>query len=82
VSTQYLVDIPGVGNVTVFTQNLGVGPAVHEGAEVWVSWHVEHGFALEDDAETEPRFAADADTQMLAVQTKEELQSELEAEEA
>ncbi|MBX3093099.1 MAG: ABC transporter ATP-binding protein [Cryobacterium sp.] len=82
VSTQYLVDIPGVGNVTVFTQNMGFGPTAHEGAEVWVSWHVEHGFGLEDDPDAEPRFSPDADTQMLAVQTKNELQSELEAEEA
>lgn len=80
VSTQYLVAIPGVGNVTVFTQNVGFGPTAHEGDEVWVSWHVEHGFGLDDDPDTEPKFAADADTQMLAAQTKAQLQSELESE--
>lgn len=80
VSTQYLVNIPGVGSVTVFSQNLGVGPSVHEGDEVWVSWHVEHGFGLEDDPESEPRFQGDADTQMLAAQSRQALQAELESE--
>ncbi|HRN29516.1 MAG TPA: ABC transporter ATP-binding protein, partial [Terrimesophilobacter sp.] len=80
VSTQYLVAIPGVGEVTVFTQNVSFGPTAHEGDEVWVSWHVEHSFGLEDDPDTEPKFAADADTQMLAAQSKRQLQSELESE--
>lgn len=80
VSTQYLVAIPGVGSVTVFSQNLGFGPTAHEGDEVWVSWHVEHGFGLEDDPEDGPRFAGDADTQMLAAQSKRELQAELKSE--
>ncbi|MEF2978203.1 ABC transporter ATP-binding protein [Subtercola sp. YIM 133946] len=48
VSTQYIVAIPGLGDVIVFAQNMVFGPVVHVGAEVWVSWAVEHGFGLED----------------------------------
>ncbi|UFS60063.1 ABC transporter ATP-binding protein [Subtercola endophyticus] len=48
VSTQYVIAIPGVGDVIVFAQNMVFGPVVHVGAEVWVSWAVEHGFGLED----------------------------------
>lgn len=47
VSTEYLIDIPGVGTVTLFAQNMVFGPVVHAGAEVWVSWNVEHGFGLD-----------------------------------
>ncbi|MFZ7086775.1 ABC transporter ATP-binding protein [Curtobacterium sp. RRHDQ10] len=47
VSTQYLVAVPGVGEVVVFAQNLAFGPVVQQGAEVWVTWQVEHGFGLE-----------------------------------
>jgi spermidine/putrescine transport system ATP-binding protein len=47
VSTQYLVDVPGVGRVIVFAQNMVFGPVVSRGAEVWVTWQVEHGFGLE-----------------------------------
>ncbi|BDZ44173.1 ABC transporter ATP-binding protein [Naasia aerilata] len=48
VSTQYLVEVPGVGTIIVFAQNLVFGPVVERGAEVWVSWRVEHGFGLSD----------------------------------
>ncbi|RFA20264.1 ABC transporter ATP-binding protein [Subtercola boreus] len=51
VSTQYTVAIPGAGDVVVFAQNMVFGPVVHVGAEVWVSWNVEHGFGLEDSVE-------------------------------
>ena len=50
VSTQYLVEIPGIGTVTVFAQNMVFGPVVNRGSEVWVSWGVEHGFGLADEA--------------------------------
>jgi spermidine/putrescine transport system ATP-binding protein len=78
VSTQYLVEIPGAGNVVVFAQNIGFGPLVNLGAEVWVSWQVDHGFGLDDDAEPTGRFPADADTQAIAAQRRRALSSELE----
>ena len=78
VSTQYIVDVPGVGAVLVFAQNIGVGPVVGMGAEVWVSWEVEHGFGLEDDPSESGRFPADDSTTSIAVQRREALVSELE----
>ncbi|WP_210479008.1 ABC transporter ATP-binding protein [Naasia sp. SYSU D00948] len=48
VSTQYLVEVPGAGTVIVFAQNLVFGPVVEPGADVWLSWRVEHGFGLAD----------------------------------
>ena len=77
-STQYIVAIPGVGTVVVFAQNLGFGPVVDDGAEVWVSWQVDHGFGLEDEPADAPRFPADTDTATIAVQKKRALMSELE----
>jgi spermidine/putrescine transport system ATP-binding protein len=64
VSTQYLVEVPAIGTVTVFAQNMVSGPAVNLGAEVWLSWRVEHGFGLAESideaaaAETAARDAA------------------------
>jgi spermidine/putrescine transport system ATP-binding protein len=57
VSTQYLVEVPGVGRIVVFAQNMVFGPVVSEGAEVWVTWQVEHSFGL---AAADPADAADA----------------------
>ena len=48
VSNQYLIDIPNVGEVTVFAQNVGISPVVELGEKVWVSWKVEHSFGLAD----------------------------------
>ncbi len=48
VSNQYLIDIPGFGDITVFAQNVGKSPVVELGAQVWISWKVEHGFGLSD----------------------------------
>jgi len=48
VSNQYLIDIPNVGNVIVFAQNVGVSPVVELGEKVWVSFKVEHAFGLQD----------------------------------
>ena len=78
VSTQYQVLIPGIGQVTVFAQNMVVGPVVGLGAEVWVSWTVDHGFGLLDEPESLPRFAADASTASIALQAKEDLLAEIE----
>ena len=48
VSNQYLIDVPGFGDITVFAQNVGKRPVVELGAHVWVSWKVEHAFGLSD----------------------------------
>ena len=78
VSTQYIIAIPGLGSVVVFVQNTGAGPVVTEGAKLWVSWNVEHGFGLEDEAPAAPRFDADTDTASIALEKKRALLSELE----
>ncbi|MEN9342442.1 MAG: hypothetical protein RIR24_29 [Actinomycetota bacterium] len=52
VSNQYLIEIPNLGNVTVFAQNIGKSPVIELGAKVWVSWKVEHSFGLSDLPET------------------------------
>ncbi|MFC3688337.1 ABC transporter ATP-binding protein [Aquipuribacter hungaricus] len=46
VSTQYLVDLPGAGRLSVFAQNLGTGPDPAVGDDVHLCWAVEHGFLL------------------------------------
>ncbi len=79
VSTQYLVEVPGVGSIVVFAQNSTFGPVAAEGAEVWLTWHIEHGFGLLDEPGQEPKFPSDTDTQTLAVQRRKRLESELEA---
>jgi len=48
VSNQYQIDIPGVGVMTVFAQNVGRSPVVELGAQVYVSWKIEHSFGLSD----------------------------------
>ena len=48
VSNQYQIEIPEIGEITVFAQNVGKSPVVELGAEVWVSWKVEHSFGLAD----------------------------------
>ena len=73
-----LIAIPGIGPVVVFAQNMVFGPVVHEGAEVWVSWAVDHGFGLVDEPEAAPRFAPDADTAAIATQTRKDLLTEIE----
>ncbi|MGH1522659.1 ABC transporter ATP-binding protein [Leifsonia sp. L25] len=78
VSTQYLVDMPGIGTVIVFAQNLASGPAAGFGDEVWVSWEASHTFVLADEPPADGRFADDTDTQSVAAQAKERLLSELE----
>jgi spermidine/putrescine transport system ATP-binding protein len=54
VSNQYLIDIPNLGEVTVFAQNIGKSPVTELGAKVWVSWKVEHSFGLADLPEAKP----------------------------
>ncbi|WP_104083986.1 ABC transporter ATP-binding protein [Cryobacterium sp. Y11] len=78
VSTQYLVAVPSVGTLVVFAQNMAFGPAAHVGAEVWLSWNVDHGFGLDDDPADTPRFEADLDTKTIAQQRRSSLITELE----
>jgi len=78
VSTQYLVGVPGLGSITVFAQNLASGPVVADGAEVWVTWSVDHGFGLADEPAEEPRFDPDDDTQAIAIAQRKRIEAELE----
>jgi len=71
------VQVPGLPVITVFAQNTAFGPLVERGAEVWVSWAVEHGFGLADEPAPEPRFADDDDTKTIAVQRRQRLEDEL-----
>ncbi len=51
VSTQYLIDIPGLGVWGAFEQNLDVEPVRSKaGDQVWVSWDQGHAFVVPDDA--------------------------------
>jgi spermidine/putrescine transport system ATP-binding protein len=77
VSTQYQVQVPGLGVMTVFAQNMVFGPVVNVGAEVWLTWTVDHGFGLADDPATAPKFEPDADTSQIATQRRERLEAEL-----
>ncbi len=78
VSTQYIVEVPYLGSMVVFAQNMVFGPVVDRGAEVWLSWTVDHGFGLADDPAETPRFPADDDTVSIAAQKRVELAVELE----
>jgi spermidine/putrescine transport system ATP-binding protein len=78
VSTQYIVEVPRLGSMVVFAQNMVFGPVVDRGSEVWLSWNVDHGFGLVDDPHDVPRFPADDDTVSIAAQKRVELTVELE----
>lgn len=60
-STQYIVEIPGIGDITVFEQNMVFGAVFSAGAEVWVSWRAEHGFGLDAAARADAATAEEAD---------------------
>ncbi|AZZ55602.1 ABC transporter ATP-binding protein [Rathayibacter iranicus] len=70
VSTQYTIQIPALGPVVVFAQNMVFGPVVSEGAEVWVGFSTEHGFGLADEPGTVSRFEADDSTSAIALQRR------------
>jgi spermidine/putrescine transport system ATP-binding protein len=78
VSTQYQIGVPGLGNVVLFAQNISFGPVVNDGAEVWLSWKVEHGFGLADEPGTVNRFDPDDDTREIAMMQRKRLEAELE----
>lgn len=77
VSTQYLVDVPGLGTLMVFAQNVGHGPVAALGSEVWLSWEIAHGFGLADEQGPHERFAADDSTSSIAAQHRADLVTEL-----
>jgi spermidine/putrescine transport system ATP-binding protein len=78
VSTQYLVDVPGLGTLSVFAQNVGHGPVASVGTDVWLSWDIAHGFGLADTPEHgEGRFVADDSTTSIAQQRRDDLVAEL-----
>jgi spermidine/putrescine transport system ATP-binding protein len=43
-----LIEVPQLGNITVFAQNMGQSPVIKLGEQVWISWAVEHSFGLSD----------------------------------
>jgi len=77
VSTQYLVEVPGLGEITVFAQNMSRGDHARLGDEVYLSWDIEHAFGLADAPPPSARFVSDTDTASVAVQEREKLEAEL-----
>ena len=63
VSTQYVVDVPGLNKLTVFEQN--DGDIVAAGSKVWLSWATEYSFGLPMD--TDQFIESDTTTRSLAV---------------
>ena len=66
VSTQYLVDVPGLSTMTVFEQN--DGDIVKAGTEVWLSWDSEFSFGI--PLEAQGFHDSDTSTTTLAAQAK------------
>ena len=66
VSTQYLVDVPGLSTMTVFEQN--DGDIVKAGTEVWLSWDSEFSFGI--PLEAQDFHDSDTSTTTLAAQAK------------
>jgi len=66
VSTQYLVDVPGLSQLTVFEQN--DGDIVKAGTEVWLSWETEFSFGI--PFEEHSFVDSDTSTTTLAAQAK------------
>lgn len=51
-STEYLVEVEGIGRMGVFSQNHGGAPAA-EGDRVTLSWDADHAFGLSGDEDRE-----------------------------
>ena len=49
VSTQYQVDVPGLGTLGVFVQNIFGGKGAAPGEQVHLAWAVRHTFGLDGD---------------------------------
>ena len=52
VSTQYLVDVPCLGTLGVFAQNLDTAAGVRTGDSVSLAWNPRHSFGLDGDEDT------------------------------
>lgn len=65
-STQYTIESPAFGSVTVFAQNVEAGPVASLGQEVYVSWLAEHTFGLADDQIGTQNVISEASTRMMA----------------
>jgi spermidine/putrescine transport system ATP-binding protein len=78
VSTQYVVNIPGLGEATVFSQNTTLGDHARAGDEVYISWRNDHAFGLADAPPAEERFSPDSDTGSIALAERERIEAELE----
>ena len=63
VSTQYVVNVPGLNKLTVFEQN--DGDIVAAGSKVWLSWATEYSFGIPFD--TDQFVDSDTTTRSLAV---------------
>jgi spermidine/putrescine transport system ATP-binding protein len=68
VSTQYSVEVPGVGEVQVFAQNMQAGPAAALGDQAWLSWLTEHTFGLADDRLDTGALTSEFSTRAIATQ--------------
>jgi spermidine/putrescine transport system ATP-binding protein len=55
VSTEYLVDVPGHGRMSVFTQNLGARPGAVLGEQIRLAWSPRHAFVLVGTAHAAPQ---------------------------
>lgn len=62
VSTQYQVEVPGHGTMSVFVQNILGGPGVKVGDRVHLAWAIKHTFGL-DGADDATAGAVDIDGQ-------------------
>ncbi|WP_369358990.1 ABC transporter ATP-binding protein [Streptomyces sp. cg2] len=60
VSTQYVVDVPGVGELSVYEQNIGRDGRLVPGADVVLHWEPEHTFGLDADQSLLAGTAGDA----------------------
>lgn len=78
VSTQYLVDVPGLGEVMVFQQNISLGDHARNGDDVYLSWSISHTFGLSEEPPVEERFSSDVDTGSIAIDERARLEAELE----
>lgn len=72
VSTQYIVEAPLFGSLSVFEQNVEAGPGAKVGDQVWVSWSVEHTFGLLDDVIDENGADNGMSTTVIATQRAEQ----------
>ncbi|BDV30076.1 ABC transporter ATP-binding protein [Microbacterium terricola] len=64
-STQYILEVPGVGRIAVFAQNMVFGATLAEGAEAWVTWRREYTFGLDAQARASAAAAEELDAEVL-----------------